>query len=74
MQEFCSYASLILTGLGILAGLAGYYLDAVCYDALERPLWTAITSNISDNWLSNGKIDQKAELKLPYGLLNRSLE
>jgi len=43
MQEFCSYASLILTGLGILAGLAGYYLDAVGYDALERPLWTAIT-------------------------------
>lgn len=62
MQEFCSCASLILTGLGILAGLAGYYMDAVCYDALERQLWTAITLILAITGLVTGKLIQRLNL------------
>ncbi|HMM22397.1 MAG TPA: GGDEF domain-containing protein [Selenomonadales bacterium] len=59
MHAFCRYAPLILAGLGIIVGFAGFYLDVVCRIHYEYWLWVGTTLVLASGGFVIGRLIQQ---------------
>lgn len=75
MQAFCHYAPLILTVLGTVVGLTGFYLDMVLQVSLQRLLWVMATVLLALAGFTTGRLIQRLNLSshtdFVTGLWNR---
>jgi diguanylate cyclase (GGDEF)-like protein len=75
MQAFYHYAPLILTALGTMVGLTGYYLDMVLQVSFEGMLWIGTTFLLAAAGFITGGLIQRLHLSsqtdFVTGLWNR---